>query len=441
MVQERILDMIESNRVEFKRELNDSLEKEVVGFLNYSEGGEIYIGIADDGTVIGIENADDLQKRIVDRIKNNIFPSTMGLFDVITTDIDGQDIIKIIISSGPDKPYYIKKYGMSPNGCLLRVGTTVQQMTMEMIDSLYSRRIRNSLGKLVSPRQDLTFKQLKIYYEENGYDLNDKFLSNLELYTEDSKLNYAAYLLADENGISMKVAKYSGTDKVDLIENAEFGYCSLIKATENILSRLDIENITKTEITSSLRKEKRLVDSTALKEAVVNAIIHNDYSNGIPPVFEIFYDRFVITSSGGLPQELNQEEFFEGISAPRNKELMRVFKDVKLVEQLGSGIQRILKSYDKSIFRFSTNFLKVSFPIDNVGDNVGENVGEKPLKLNNTQKRIIELIQINGDITQIEIGEQLNITTRTVGRNMKKLQDRNIITRVGSDTQGYWKVD
>ena len=441
MVQERILDMIESNRVEFKRELNDSLEKEVVGFLNYSEGGEIYIGIADDGTVIGIENADDLQKRIVDRIKNNIFPSTMGLFDVITTDIDGQDIIKIIISSGPDKPYYIKKYGMSPNGCLLRVGTTVQQMTMEMIDSLYSRRIRNLLGKLVSPRQDLTFKQLKIYYEENGYDLNDKFLSNLELYTEDGKLNYAAYLLADENGISMKVAKYSGTDKVDLIENAEFGYCSLIKATENILSRLDIENITKTEITSSLRKEKRLVDSTALKEAVVNAIIHNDYSNGIPPVFEIFYDRFVITSSGGLPQELNQEEFFEGISAPRNKELMRVFKDVKLVEQLGSGIQRILKSYDKSIFRFSTNFLKVSFPIDNVGDNVGENVGEKPLKLNNTQKRIIELIQINGDITQIEIGEQLNITTRTVGRNMKKLQDSNIITRVGSDTQGYWKVE
>ena len=94
MVQERILDMIDSNRVEFKRELNDSLEKEVVGFLNYSEGGEIYIGIADDGTVIGIENADDLQKRIVDRIKNNVFPSTMGLFDVITADMDGQDIMK-----------------------------------------------------------------------------------------------------------------------------------------------------------------------------------------------------------------------------------------------------------------------------------------------------------------------------------------------------------
>lgn len=75
--------MKESNRIEFKRELNDSLEKEIVGFLNYYEGGELYIGIEDDGSIVGIENSDDLQKRIVDRIKNNIYPSTMGLFDVV----------------------------------------------------------------------------------------------------------------------------------------------------------------------------------------------------------------------------------------------------------------------------------------------------------------------------------------------------------------------
>lgn len=180
-----------------------------------------------------------------------------------------------------------------------------------MIDTLYSKCIRNSLGRLTSPIQDLTFKQLKIYYEESGYDLNDKFLNNLELYTEDNKLNYAAYLLAYENGISMKVTKYSGTDKVDLIENAEYGYCSLIKSTDNILNELDVENITKAEITSTIRKEKRIVDPSALREAIINAIVQNDYSNGILPVFEIFSDKVVITSSGGLPQELSQEEFFE----------------------------------------------------------------------------------------------------------------------------------
>lgn len=213
----------------------------------------------------------------------------------------------------------------------------------------------------------------------------------------------------------------------------------MIKATENILNRLDIENITKTEITSTVRKEKRLVDSTALREAVINAIIHNDYANGIPPVFEIFSDRFVITSSGGLPQELNKEEFFDGISAPRNKELIRVFKDVKLVEQLGSGVQRILKVYDEKIFGFSSNFLKVSFPTKDVGENVGENVGEGILKLSDTQRKIISLIKRNKNITQAEISEQLNIVTRTVERNMKKLQENNIIIRVGSDTQGYWE--
>jgi predicted HTH transcriptional regulator len=264
--------LIESNRLELKRILNDSLEKEVVSFLNYHEGGEIFIGIDDDGTVVGVQDSDDIQKRIIDRIKNNIYPSTMGLFDVVIVSKDNKNVIRIIISSGSEKPYYIKKYGMSPNGCLLRVGTTVQKMTREMIDDLYSKRIRNSLGKLLSPRQDLTFKQLKIYYEENGFELNEKFLSNLELLNDDNKLNYAAYLLADENGISIKVAKYSGFDKVDLIENAEFGYCSLIKATESILNKLEIENATKTKITSTVRKEVRLIDPTALREAVINEL-------------------------------------------------------------------------------------------------------------------------------------------------------------------------
>ena len=122
---------------------------------------------------------------------------------------------------------------------------------------------------------------------------------------------------------------------------------------------------------------------------------------------------------------------------------MRVFKDVKLVEQLGSGIQRILKVYDKTIFRFSTNFLKVSFPAENVGKSVGKSVGESvgkkvrknpeelALKLNKTQKGIIRLIQSDKNITQAEISQQLNISTRTVERNMKKLQDENIIIRVG----------
>jgi predicted HTH transcriptional regulator len=265
---------IESNRIEYKRILNDKLEKEVVGFLNYHEGGIIYIGVDDDGSAVGLEGIDCVQLKVADRLKNNILPSTLGLFDVIPEEKDGKDILKIIISSGTEKPYYIKSFGMAPAGCYIRVGSATHPMTTDMIDDLYSRRVRNSLNRIPSPRQDLTFAQLKIFYEENGFKLNEQFAKTLELLTDDGKYNYNAYLLADNNGLSMKVAKYSGIDKVDLVENAEFGYCSIIKATNNILNKLDIENITKTKITSKQRIEKRLVESVSLREAVINAIVH-----------------------------------------------------------------------------------------------------------------------------------------------------------------------
>ena len=105
----------ENSRTEFKSELNDKLEKEVVAFLNNKEGGILYIGLDDIGSPIGVPELDSTQLKIADRIKNNILPSTMGLFDIVTEEIDNIPIIKILISSGLEKPYYIKKQGMSPS--------------------------------------------------------------------------------------------------------------------------------------------------------------------------------------------------------------------------------------------------------------------------------------------------------------------------------------
>lgn len=319
--------MIENSRVEFKKELNEKLEKEFVGFLNSHEGGIIYIGIDDSGKPTDIKDIDKIQVQIADRFKDGILPSTLGLFDIRIEEVQDKQVVKAIISSGTEKPYYIKKNGMSPKGCFIRLGNSTHPMTVGMIDDLYSRRIRNSLFNIKSPRQDLTFAQLKIYYEEMGLKLNANFAKNLELLNDEGYYNYNAYLFSDSNGLSMKVAKYFGTDKIDLIENQEYGYCSIIKATHNILSKLEIENITRTKITSKQRIEKRLVDSIALREALINAIVHNDYSREIPPLVEIFSDRIVVTSTGGLPQSLTREEFLSGISAPRNKEIMRIFKD------------------------------------------------------------------------------------------------------------------
>jgi predicted HTH transcriptional regulator len=142
------------------------------------------------------------------------------------------------------------------------------------------------------PRQNLTFKQLLIYYEEKQYEPNEHFIENLDLKNSTGEYNYAAYLLADENGVSIKVAVYGGTDKVDLVETREYGNRCIITATPRILDRLDSENRTFAKITAKNRIEKEMVDTIALREAVINAIVHNDYTMGVP-LFEIYSDKLV----------------------------------------------------------------------------------------------------------------------------------------------------
>jgi len=354
--------MPETNRIEYKRELSEGLEKEVVAFLNYREGGIIYIGIDKEGKIVGVQDADGDQLKIKDRLKNNIRPSALGLFDIVSEERDGKEILKIIVASGSEKPYHLKKYGMSEKGCFIRLGSAAEPMSQKQIEELFASRTRNSIGKIKAHRQDLNFEQLHIYYQEKQKPLNKQFRKNLELTTTDGDLNYAAYLLADENNLSVKVAKYKGDTRVDLIESNEYGYCSLVKATKSVLDKISLENRTITQITQKERKEHRLWNAIALREAIINAFVHNDYTREIAPKFEIFNDRIEITSAGSLPDGLSKNEFFEGFSIPRNKELMRIYKDLDLVEQLGSGIPRILESYNKECFRFSDNFLRMIFP-------------------------------------------------------------------------------
>ncbi|MEF9879207.1 MAG: ATP-binding protein [Clostridia bacterium] len=439
----------ESNRVELKVSLNEKLEKEVVAFLNNREGGILYIGIGDGGYAVENPDLDGTQLKIADRIKNNILPSTLGLFDIVIEAVEDIPVIKVLICSGLEKPYYIKTQGMSPNGCFMRVGTATQSMPTSMIDDLYAKRIHTTLRNIPSPRQDLTFAQLKIYYQERGLALNERFANSLELLTPDGKWNYAAYLLADENGVSVKVAKYAGTDKVNLIENEEYGYCSLIKATYHVLDKLKIENVTRAKVTSAARNEKNLVEPIPMREAVINAIVHTDYSREIPPVFELFTDRMEFTSYGGLIPGQSEEDFFSCSSMPRNRELMRVFKDVGLVEQLGSGMSRILQAYDRSIFIISEHFIKAVFPfstskderinangtedgIDNGTDNGAS------LKLD---ERVMNCISQTPEITVKQMGLHLQVSARSISRALKSLQDAGRITRIGSDRKGYWKIN
>lgn len=436
--------MAETNRIEFKQELNPNvdIEKEVVAFLNYHEGGYIFIGVDNEGKIRGVSDPDGDMLKLKDRIKNNVMPSCMGLFDVLAEKRENKEIIKITIASGPEKPYFKKKYGMSEKGCFIRIGTAAEPMPQKMIDELFAKRIRNSLGRIVSNKQDLKFEQLRIYYETVGLSLNEKFASNLELLIDSGKFNYVAYLLADNNSTSIKVAKYSSKSRVDLKESNEYGFGCLIRAAKQVIDKIEIENPTSTQITSKERINKRIWDSVALREAIINAFVHNDFTNEVPPKFEIFPDRIEITSSGGLPEGLNQDEFFEGYSVPRNKELMRVFKDLGMVEQLGSGVPRILENYGKECFFFSDHFLRMSFPVSSgqASGQVGGQVGGQEEKLTERQKEIIELIKADPGISRKKLSVKLGINQSAIQKHIDTLKKKGVIYRE-SETTGYWTVN
>lgn len=434
-----MLNIIEDVRNEFKVKLTDKFEEEVISFLN-TNGGNIYIGVNDKGDIIGINgNIDLLQRTIKDRIKDNIMPSTLGLYDVVLLEKDNKKYIKVIIARGNERPYYLKGMGMTPDSCFIRVGSSIQSMSNEMINNEFSKRTRNSLKNIVSPKQDLTFSQLKIYYEEKGFSINNNFLKQLDLYTDDGKYNYNAYLLADNNSISIRFGKYDGINSVNLIENEDFGNCCIIKATKNILNKLEIENKTFTKIEYPERKEIKMYDYIAVREAVVNAIVHNDWSNEYSPKFEIFSDRLVISSNGGIQDNTTKEEFLEGFSLPKNKELMKVFNDLDLVEQMGTGIIRILQSYNKDSFEFFPNFIRVTFPFNE--NKFKTNMKEiKNNNLTEIQNNIIGLMLDSSTITQETLARLLDVNIRTIQRNIKTLIDVGLIERTGSTKKGEWIV-
>lgn len=294
------------------------------------------------------------------------------------------------------------------------------------------------------PDRNLTFSQLKIYYEERGFALNEKFANTLELLTPDGKYNYMAYLLADENGVSIKVAKYAGKDKVDLIENEEYGYCSLIKAAHRVLDKFEIENVTRTKITGKERIDRTLVGRVPLREAIINAIVHNDYTREIPPVFEIFSDRIEVTSDGGLIYGQSEEDFFSFASMPRNRELMRVFKDVGLMEQLGSGMSRILREYDRSIFHILPRSIKVVFPypeeeVEGITDGLNDGISDG-LNLSDKEQTVFAAIKKNNKITREDLASKTGYSIATVDRIIKSLKEKDVIKGKTSKKNGSWII-
>lgn len=437
----------ETESIELKRVLTEKVERALVAFLN-TQGGTIYIGVEDDGTIVGVDKLDETLKDIADIITTQILPNPQEYVELGTKFIDGKHIVEIKVNKGRAL-YYIKKYGRSASGCYIRIGTSNRSMTEEqieksLIDTLELKE--RSLVDVPCLNQDLMFDTLKTYLRNNKIHINEKtFNINYHLVTQDGKYNKMAFLLADENDISIKVAVFKGNDKTKFAKRNEYGFKCLLASVDKVLDYCDTINDTYVDVGASVRKEKKMFNMDAFKEAWINACVHNSWLEGTPPAVYLFDDRLEIVSIGGIPKTMTKEQFLSGQSNPVNDELMRVFMACGLVEQSGHGVPLVVEEYGENAYHFDGNFIKVVIPFDksgfttekNYGVNYGVNSG---VKLSETQNAILNLFKNDSRQTIEQISVALGKSKSTIEKAIRGLKEKGLIERVGSDKTGYWKV-
>lgn len=439
----------ETESIELKRTLNKDFAKEVVAFLN-TRNGTIYIGVDDKGNVTGVDNVDKIMREIRDIIRDQILPSTEGLYEIVSLLEDGETIIVVKVRKG-SKLYYIKKEGRSATGCFFRDGTSSTSMSEEEIERRRKLSFSNEdlLQETQATYNPLSFRQLKIFYDEVGMTLNDDTIaSNLGLLTKDGHYNKIAELLSDKNHIGFIYARYNGKDKSSFSETVDFGNQCVLTAVEKLMYRLEAENRGITKISSTTRSTKNLVDIDCLREAVYNALAHNDWLNGGTPSVYVYSDRVEVISYGGLPFGQTKENFFKGISKPRSEGFIRVLRDLDFAERTGHGIPQIISKYGKEAFEITDSFILVTLPYDmevmsslDGDEHLNEHLNEHlETNGNDREKVVIQLIKANPYITYDEVSSKLNISIATTRRIFSSLKKKGILVGYRTNRHDKWKL-
>ena len=440
----------ESEKMELKSKFTDAVCKEIVAFLN-ADGGDLVIGVNDNGTVAGITNLDETSKKVSDVITDQIEPVPHSLVTMETVYIEDKPVLIVHIRKGIQPIYCQKKYGYSSSGCVVRIGTTCKNMTQEEIDTRYEMKYRKTDAMILSPASytPITFNTLKTYYGVRGYHLEDStFETNLNLLTPDGKYNLLAEIMSDRNMLPLIFVKFKGNDKSAISERYDYGNQCLLLSYEQIKLRIATENTCFSDTTVRPRVDRFLYDFDSVNEAVINALVHNDWTISAP-LISFFDDRLEIFSYGGLPSGQEEEDFFMGVSVPRNIALMQIFLNMDLAERTGHGIPVIVKRYGREVFEIKKNYIRVTIPFDE--EVLERTVQTAPVfergitgygqRMTETERKIISFVRENPLATLSDITSAAGVTVRTVERAVKSLQDRKILIRTGSKRKGEWIVN
>ena len=425
----------EGYNTEIKREYTSNIIKTVIAFAN-TNGGKIYIGIEDDGNVMGVDDTDALQIQVQNAIRDSIKPDITLFTNCYVEQIKGKDVVVIEIQKGTACPYYISSKGIRPEGVFVRQGPSTVPATSAAILKMIKETAGDSYEEAVSINQELTFTYMEKVFRENDLELNENKMKTLGLINKDNVYTNLALLCSDQCTHTIKLALFQGRD-MEVFKNRYEITGSVFEHLDSAYKLLDMYNETHSDFEGLKRIDNRAYPPVAIREALLNSICHRDYSVSASSLISIFADRIEILSVGGLVSGITESDIRIGVSALRNKNLANILYRLKLIETYGTGIAKIENSYKdhrvKPEINITDNAFKVTLPnVDYEDDTV---------QLTDTERAILEYGKRKKTFTRSELCDELDIKKSTAILILKEMCGRKLIKKIGNGRNVVYSVN
>lgn len=442
----------ESETVELKEVVVDDIKKEIIAFAN-CDGGKLYIGVRDDGTVIGLDNADSVSLQISNMVRDSIKPDITMFLHYETIVENGKNVVVVDIQRGTDRPYYLAKKGMRPEGVYVRQGYSSVPATDTAIRRMIKETDGDRFEAMRCLNQDLTFEATKKEFELRKTDFGPQQMRTLKLIDQDGLYSNLALLLSDQCVHTIKVAVFQGTDQTIFKDRREFTG-SLMQQMNEVYDFIDFRNQTRATIEKLYRVDVRDYPEVAVREALLNLLVHRDYSFSASAFISIYEDRIEFVSIGGLMPGIDLEDVMVGISVCRNQDLANVFYRLHLIEAYGTGMGKIMKAYEsmqvKPVIETTKNAFKIILPNINakyetekatVKTKSGTPVTvHTEKKLSDEEEKILEYARKHGAITRNDVIELLEVSASTAARVIRKMVKTNLLKQKGKARNTHYTI-
>ena len=411
------MNFVESENMELKSIYVDDIKKEIIAFAN-TRGGSIYIGVEDDGTICGVQKVDEVIQQVGNTARDAIKPDVTMFMQINALTIEGKSVIEVQVQCGAHRPYYLAGKGLRPEGVFVRQGTSSVPASDTAIRQMIKETDGDNYEDMRSLNQELTFDKVTYEFERRNLELKEPQMKTLGLIDSDGLYSNLALLLSDQCPHIIKAATFAGVDQENFQDRREFTG-SLLKQLEDAYEYLSLRNQNQATFEGLLRIDHKDYPDVAIRESLLNAIVHRDYAISASTLLSVYKNRIELISIGGLAGGISYEDMMLGVSYCRNQKLANVFYRLQLIESYGTGMQKIMSSYknsnEKPIVQVTTGAFKFVLP------NQNDKMVIDAAVLDEKEQAALNLLEEQEYITRSDIEKMLGVSTSTAYRIIQKL--------------------